>query len=101
MSKIDVNNVGSFEPIKGVSPNDIKRTTSEETAAIDAKNSVKKTDKVEISGRASEAKQLVDQLKSLPDVRMEKVNELRDRMAAGKFNPPSSEIADAIIKDEF
>jgi anti-sigma28 factor (negative regulator of flagellin synthesis) len=34
---------------------------------------------------------------ALPDIRLDKVREVRRRMAAGKFNPSAGDLADAIL----
>lgn len=57
-------------------------------------------DKLNFSKRASEVSKLVDGLKNLPDVRSEKINELKQKIANGEYRPSSTEIADAILKEE-
>lgn len=58
------------------------------------------SDRLQFSSEASEVGKLVDQIKQLPDIRIEKVNDLRGRIAAGNYDPPSEDIAAAILKHE-
>jgi flagellar biosynthesis anti-sigma factor FlgM len=53
-----------------------------------------------VSERATEVRRLVERVLELPDVRQERVEALRARIASGDFNPSAEEIADAVIKDE-
>src|SRR5947199_10813255 len=56
-------------------------------------------DRIEISTQATEVGRLVDQIKTLPDVRQDRVNEVRQQVASG-HRPDADDIADAIIKEE-
>jgi negative regulator of flagellin synthesis FlgM len=57
-------------------------------------------DKVELSGKSAEFSKLVDQLKQLPDVRQDRVNELKQKIASGNYDPSAEDIAGAILNDE-
>ncbi len=57
-------------------------------------------DKVELSGKSAEFSKLVDQLKQLPDVRQDRVNELKQKIASGNYGPSAEDIAGAILNDE-
>jgi negative regulator of flagellin synthesis FlgM len=57
-------------------------------------------DKVELSGKSAEFSKLVDQLKQLPDVRQDRVNELKQKISSGNYEPSAEDIADAILNDE-
>jgi|ERR1044072_1702519 negative regulator of flagellin synthesis FlgM len=90
------------------SGNSIKRAQSERTEktggaqgvpAKDLKVSLGK-DKVELSGKGAEFGKLVDQLKQLPDIRQDRVSELKQKIASGNYTPSADDIADAILNDE-
>ncbi|HEV7644463.1 MAG TPA: flagellar biosynthesis anti-sigma factor FlgM [Pyrinomonadaceae bacterium] len=57
-------------------------------------------DKVELSGKSAEFSKLVDQVKQLPDIRHDRVNELKQKIASGNYEPSAEDIADAILNDE-
>lgn len=97
---ININKINGFEPVNGVQQNEIKRSNGEENLKIDGKPSVVAEDKVELSGKVSEAGKYVEKLKELPDVRNDLVGFLRDKISSGEYSPSSGQIADAIIKNE-
>jgi negative regulator of flagellin synthesis FlgM len=99
MSKINTNKIDNLDPIRATRSGDAKPAGKDKASSIESKNKVGE-DKLEFSGRATEAGKLLDSLKELPDVREEKVNALREQIAAGEYNPTSEDIADAILKDE-
>ncbi|MDD5934725.1 MAG: flagellar biosynthesis anti-sigma factor FlgM [Clostridiales bacterium] len=71
------------------------------TQKVMKSNAVSKRDRVEISQLGKDiqvAKQVVAQA---PDIRQDKVNEIKQRMASGKYNVSTEEIADKMIKDFF
>ncbi len=95
-----INNKNEFDNIRQTRLNsDVKTSDAGKIAAGDAKINIG-ADKLQVSNRAAEVGNLVDRLKNLPDVRQERVNALRERIAAGEFNPSSESIADGILKDE-
>ncbi len=100
MSKININNANDIEAIRAARQNNLYEVTKGNIQKSETKISVSE-DKLELSPRAAEVGKLVDQVKELPDVRTEKVNELRVQISAGEFQPTSDEIAKAILKDEI
>jgi flagellar biosynthesis anti-sigma factor FlgM len=79
---------------------DAQRTLGVHGAPVQERPQVQEQDRVEITGRSGEVARLVDQVKAMPETRHEKVAHVRHRIAEGKFDPPSPDIADAIIKEE-
>ena len=59
----------------------------------------KPADSVNLSERAAAIAELTTKVDQLPDVRAERVEQLRALVEAGNYNPSAEDIADAIIKD--
>jgi negative regulator of flagellin synthesis FlgM len=57
-------------------------------------------DKIELSHKGAKVSQMVDQIKQMPDVRQDRVDELKQKIASGEYGPSSDKIAAAILKDE-
>jgi len=58
-------------------------------------------DSVSFSDATKEIQKLTEKAIETPNVRQEKVEALRSKIASGEFNPSASEILDAIIKNEL
>ncbi len=59
------------------------------------------TDKVQISDRSREIARAQEAVKSAPDVRADKVAELKAKIASGTYNVNASQVADAILKSSL
>ena len=94
-----INKTNEFDQIRAARQGDVKLTDKEKAAGVERK-SISGEDKLQFSNRAAEVGALVDRLKDLPDVRHEKIDALREQIAAGEYNPSSEDIAEAIFKDE-
>lgn len=99
MSSIKINNINNSDSIHSIGRSDVKQPGKSDSQAVENKGVVE-NDKVNLSSVALETGKMVDQLKVLPDVRQEKVDELRQSISAGTFNPSSTAIAEGILKDE-
>lgn len=55
-------------------------------------------DRVQISSAGEQMKTLRARLKELPDIRVERVQELKTQIESGSYNPPAEEIADAMLQ---
>lgn len=103
MSKINTNKINDFEQLRASRQGDVKQAGAKAESGggrpVENKNSVSE-DKLQFSSRAAEAGKLLEQMKELPDVREEKVSDLRRQISAGEYAPSAEEIADAILKDE-
>lgn len=98
-NNLNIDNVSGFGQIRTPSQGEVKKSVGEVVKPIE----VAKTnpdDKLEFSNRGSEVGRLVDQIKSIPDSREDKVNAIREQVSSGNYNPSSLDIADAILKDE-
>jgi negative regulator of flagellin synthesis FlgM len=92
-------NVDKASPA-GTRPVDAQRTNGPQVPVVDVRPPVQGTDRVEISTRAADMEGLVDKVRSMPEVRQDKVDDVRERLTSGKFNPSDTDIADAIINEE-
>ncbi len=57
-------------------------------------------DVIKVSDRATAIRSLVDQASQLPEVRTERVEQLRLQLQSGTYNPEAGVIADALLKGE-
>lgn len=80
-----------LETERGPDPN--VNTAAKTTGAL------KPVDSVSVSARASEIGALTAKTEQLPDVRAERVAELKAKVDSGDYNPPAAAIADALLKD--
>ena len=99
MSNIKINKTNDPQEISAIRQSGVKKSDKTSNSAIESK-SVASEDKIDFSAAAFETGRLVDQLKSLPDIRQEKVTALRQQISTGDFKPSNEDIADAILKDE-
>ena len=58
-------------------------------------------DKIELSTKAQDFQVALKALSRVPDVRVEKVNELKARVVSGQYNVDAGEVADSIIDSLF
>ncbi|MCC6329233.1 MAG: flagellar biosynthesis anti-sigma factor FlgM [Acidobacteria bacterium] len=100
MAKINLDKLTNFEPIRPERHAEVKPGRNMTTGPVLSAESTKETDRVDVSSRASEFGSLVNQVKELPDTRIDKVAEAQEQVNAGTFAPSADEIADAILKDE-
>lgn len=99
MSKININKINDINAVRSAKQAEIKSADGNKIDSANKKPEIS-ADKLQFSDRAGEVGKLVDEIKSLPDVREAKVNALREQIAAGEYNPSSEEIADAFLKEE-
>ncbi len=99
MGKININRLSGPDPIRAEFQRDVKGTQGEAGLSIEKRSPVSE-DKLDISSRASEVGRLVDQIKAMPDVRAERIAELREKIAAGDYEPTSDDIAAAMLDDK-
>jgi flagellar biosynthesis anti-sigma factor FlgM len=57
-------------------------------------------DVIQVSDRATAIRNLVEQASQLPEVRAERVEQLRLRVQSGTYHPDAATIADALLKSE-
>ncbi|HEX4949597.1 MAG TPA: flagellar biosynthesis anti-sigma factor FlgM [Blastocatellia bacterium] len=57
-------------------------------------------DVIKVSDRATAIRKLVEQVSRLPEVRAERVEQLRLQVQAGTYNPDATTIAEALFRNE-
>ena len=92
--KDNVTNIDAY--VKNV---DDKQTAEE--APEKAEKKVAKTDTVELSQTAKELQEAKKQLDTIPDVRMDKVEELKAQIEKGTYEGDSEEIAKKMLKESL
>ena len=96
---IKINKTHDSNAIHSIGRSDVKRAGKSDAQPIETKSAVE-SDKVNLSSVAVETGKLVEQIKEFPDVRQDRVDEVRQQISTGNFQPSNTEIADAILKDE-
>lgn len=96
---MNINKIDNSSPIR-VDLRTSVRGTEAERHVQRTHSPVAGEDEITLSGQASEVGALVERLKHMPDIREEKVDAIREKIAAGKFVPSDNDIADAIIRGE-
>ena len=81
--------------------NHINDKQKPDTTSDKAANQGAKTDKVEISEAAKEIQEVRKQLDNTPDVRSEKVEQLKNQIENGTYEIKSEEIAEKMLKESL
>ncbi|MEW6599410.1 MAG: flagellar biosynthesis anti-sigma factor FlgM [Nitrospirota bacterium] len=58
-------------------------------------------DKISLSGRSKEISELMGLIEKLPEVRMDRVEELKKAIDAGNYNFDSYKVAEKILEEEL
>ena len=72
-----------------------------QSAAQEVKNKEASQDKVELSAESREIKKINDALEMTPDVRAERVAELKKLVQEGRYQVDSEALADKMIKESI
>jgi negative regulator of flagellin synthesis FlgM len=96
-NKVNINKTNELDSVratrKSLIPTEIDRNSVSE-AKVENSNT---QDKLQLSGKATEIFKLVEEIKLLPDVRQDKVDELRRQIEIGEYQPSNEAIANAIL----
>lgn len=86
--------------VSGNSPMNIGKIYSENMAKTSSRNEKagKKYDSIEISKEGQEISRYVNMAKEVSDVRMQKVNDIKDRIQKGLYRVSSEDLAAEILK---
>jgi len=86
-----------------IEQNKIDRNQSNEKAQsrVSSKSGTHSGTQVEISPEAQMMLQASELAKSAPDMRRDKVNELRERIQSGQYKVPAEQIADRMVDDHL
>lgn len=76
-----------------------ERGTDPNAGAPRTTGALNPVDSVNVSARATEIGALTAKAEQLPEVRAERVAELKAKVDSGDYNPPAADIANALLKD--
>lgn len=97
MNSIKLNGTNDAEPVQANKTTGVSAQSATQPKAS-AAQSVQFADQLKVSEHAAAVGKLVARIAELPDVRTERIEGLRERIEAGTYHPPATEIADAILK---
>lgn len=100
MAKVNLDQMNGYEPLKAERRSEVKGGGQTAPIKPPHREIASEKDRLDLSGRAAEAGKMVSKIRELPDVRHEKVEEMKDLIAANAYNPNSIKIATAIMSDE-
>ena len=81
--------------------NNINDKLKAENTSEKAEKNVAKTDTVNISDAAKEIQEVRKELDNIPDVRADKVEQLKNQIENGTYEIKSEEIAEKMLKDSL
>jgi len=81
--------------------NNINDKQKTDNASDKAETNVAKTDTVNISDAAKEIQEVSKQLDDIPDVRTEKVQQLKNEIENGTYKIKSEEIAEKMLRESL
>jgi len=81
--------------------NNINDKQKAENTSDKAEKNITKTDTVNISDAAKEIQEVRKELDNIPDVRAEKVEQLKNQIENGTYEIKSEEIAEKMLKDSL
>lgn len=84
-----------------VSGQNVKKVTEEQAISIERKagdQSFSK-DRVDISEKAKEAARLMEEIKAIPEIREQRVEELREAIKSGRYRIDSVKLAERILRE--
>lgn len=92
--RIDSNMMSGMDTLEQTS----RKRNVEKVSANDKQNSAAvESDAVSISEKGKDVSEMTRTLKEMPDVRADKIADLKDRIAAGTYNVSGKDIASKII----
>lgn len=99
MDKVNFNGANSLDQLRFKKNIDSERNINENREKA-VNNPLAVSDQINVSDRASSIQQMVDKISSIPDVRQDRINALRQQIQTGSYNPSSNKIADAILRED-
>lgn len=66
---------------------------------VEKKQDVKGSDKLEISSEARDFHAILNAIKATPDIREEKVNEIKNKIESGTYNVSAKDVVEKLIRD--
>lgn len=98
MATVNLQSVSETNQTRG--PRRLEQSTERANfgRSASASSSSTNSDAVRVSGRAEKARALVANLRALPDIRQERVDDVQLKLGAGAYHPASDRVAEAILK---
>ncbi|WAM33062.1 flagellar biosynthesis anti-sigma factor FlgM [Caldicellulosiruptor morganii] len=66
---------------------------------VEKKQDVKNADKLEISSEARDFQTILNAIKSTPDIREEKVNEIKSKIESGTYSVSAKDVVEKLIRE--
>ncbi|ADQ45908.1 Anti-sigma-28 factor FlgM family protein [Caldicellulosiruptor kronotskyensis 2002] len=74
-------------------------TQTAKVSRVEKKQEVASTDKIEISSEAREFQAVLNAIKQTPDVREDKVNEIKKKIDSGTYNVSGKDVVEKLIRE--
>lgn len=74
-------------------------SSSTKVNKVEKKQDVKRTDKLEISSEARDFHAILNAIKSTPDIREEKVNEIKSKIESGTYSVNAKDVVEKLIRE--
>jgi negative regulator of flagellin synthesis FlgM len=74
-----------------------KISRAQEGVSESSSSGINGSDTVQLSSKFSEAQQLTAKLQQLPEIRSERIANLKEKIQQGTYNPDSAEVAGALL----
>ncbi|ABP67252.1 anti-sigma-28 factor, FlgM [Caldicellulosiruptor saccharolyticus DSM 8903] len=74
-------------------------SSSTKVNRVEKKKDVESTDKLEISCEARDFHAVLNAIKSTPDIREEKVNEIKSKIESGTYNVSAKDVVEKLIRE--
>ena len=100
MGKINANKFDQVEAARTSKSGQVTQAGKKHDVDAAEQEGIQAGDRVEFSGRAAEFGRAMDVIRDLPEIRENLVQDLREKIAAGMYQPSGEEIADSIMRDE-
>ncbi|MEZ5306534.1 MAG: flagellar biosynthesis anti-sigma factor FlgM [Pyrinomonadaceae bacterium] len=101
MSKFSINNTNKINGLQGTDNNRLENLKNRPAASPNAAARTNETDDLAVSEKAGEFATLKSRVATLPDIRRDLVSTFKSLISTGRFNPPSTEVAGAMLAEEF
>jgi flagellar biosynthesis anti-sigma factor FlgM len=99
MNRINLNSGGEVEALR-TGRLEAERATEGSTVTPTGSAGVQPAaDSISVSGRAAEIGELTNKTSQLPEIREERVEQLRAQVQSGNYRPSAEDIADALLKE--
>ncbi len=96
-----VSDIPSKNLLQHVDPTQSSNPPEKNQKPEEALGKTESGDRVELSSRSRELQKIHEVLQSTPEVRLERVSELKKRIAEGRYHLESNALAEKILKESL